>query len=629
MAIDNFLADPAGQTQILVLRLRVFDFALETGTYNSGGVEMALPWATRSSNVHTRLQETYLAWMHSQVQHSPWDVVFLPSLIIRLSQDIDWELLQKDLSNISSRCSGDEESLLGTIAILDSWCEALLRKAWRLKRHTDGPRVISCVESCIGNIQSCLDDYLKVATDISPSRYQVRLSLFRRDFWFWKLMCQGDKTEPLRTSRLDGEKMTLWRYLELAEAVEDFQIQYQCLVWLSLELKPAVVISLPERGFNLWKLTGNKPLTFIILKIWLTQVGHSLPAPRLTRLPALNFSEHKRSETDSIAFAADTNFLADPDLSVTWEPQRNYVHSRYTRTLRRVHYPVVDFSKVVGPDLSGIIAIANIYSRGIELFESVSELEFYKSDFYWWNTHGFTDVVLAMHSYMHPHHDSAGSPKTDTAASKRSIVFKLTAAYLPPAAIAALKLTCRMNFETIAFEAKYHTLDECGRSTITRHLEESREAPLRYRCACCKALYPAHMFKQLTTPYALEDGAPGRVCKWHLGRYSRIVGRLGPRAWLSEALGMMKGVTPWNLSIDLKPRESAPPEQLVVYSQAQSKPLVESIEKVCMHCGKVQAWEPCSCNCESCWYRDVPCTTSYVDDEAELLKGEGVARVLD
>jgi len=70
--------------------------------------------------------------------------------------------------------------------------------------------------------------------------------------------------------------------------------------------------------------------------------------------------------------------------------------------------------------------------------------------------------------------------------------------YLDPAGVVAFKLTCRTAFVSTPVNIKPTglSLTICARSAIRRHVEEALEAPGRFRCALCKALYPKSLFEK-------------------------------------------------------------------------------------------------------------------------------------
>lgn len=171
-------------------------------------------------------------------------------------------------------------------------------------------------------------------------------------------------------------------------------------------------------------------------------------------------------------------------------------------------------------------------------------------------------------------------------------VLYLLADYLPPASIVAAKLTCRALLNTIPVNFAAKTLDRCAGTAIRNHLEESKQAPFRYRCALCKNLYSRALFDKARCldPNDAHSEPPSRVsihdhsiktelqgpriCFWHVPRFVRDLRspdfrkRHGVRTYLDEP-----GV--WTCHI----------------------------ERACMHCGYVIIGRSCTCSCASCGTR--------------------------
>lgn len=531
--------------------------------------ELAIPWTIRRSSGRNAIFESYAAWMHLLSKESPWDAVCIPQLILSPYHRVDWDSIKELLRDVALQDLLDEAAILAAIAILDAWCEALLYKAWERPTEAIDLAVCSCIKFCMKSIEDCFQSYCIIATDTIPVRYQVRLLLHRRDFRLWQLVNRDEDAFPLRTNCVDADETSLWTLLAIAEKAEDFRVQYQCLGWLSLELDRSTMASLMERGFDLWKLSTNTPSYLSMLDNWLKHVS-ILRSQRSTDQPSSDFFSRLRYEMNSNAVGSAVNFIRD---EITLFSVMQLIAFEFHPPLGPRSSQIYDVREVANSSHSGTMAIGSTSAGVQQLIRKVH----CGNGVYWGNTHGLTDLLVTQ-SHAQPHKDPSTGRTFTIQAIKRSVVFKLTAVFLPPAAIVALKLTSRLNFETIEYSSNA-SFDPCARFAIRRHLEESQEAPLRYRCAYCKALYPASMFEQLAT---LDDGGIGRVCKWHSGRYDRVIGGMAP--------------------------------------------VVKSIEKVCMHCGKVQAWEPCRCNCETCWYKDLSCTTTYVDERH--LKREGAAGAL-
>jgi hypothetical protein len=160
--------------------------------------------------------------------------------------------------------------------------------------------------------------------------------------------------------------------------------------------------------------------------------------------------------------------------------------------------------------------------------------------------------------------------------------------FLPPDGTLALKLTHPILYDTIPItpRIKNTTLSDCARLAIRTYLSRPTLKPTHMRCILCKAVYPVSSFRSSNSP-ACETASPDdhtqiiklpqRLCAWHVGRLARIV-NTGPR-----------GKNMW----------------------------VSSMADMCIHCGGVQAWNKCSCRCDSCSFRSVTTYTRYLNNDKE------------
>ncbi|KAF2497943.1 hypothetical protein BU16DRAFT_330171 [Lophium mytilinum] len=160
--------------------------------------------------------------------------------------------------------------------------------------------------------------------------------------------------------------------------------------------------------------------------------------------------------------------------------------------------------------------------------------------------------------------------------------------YLPPDAILALKLT-HPTLNTLLpppLQKRTHPLPRCARLAYLTYLRRPSPTSL-IRCILCKATYPAALFTSAASPACLTAPSsafrnevvelPPRFCAWHVSRLARVV-RVAPgegNGWTSR------------------------------------------VERMCMHCGAVQAWRKCGCGCGSCGVRGVRTYTRWLDNGRE------------
>jgi hypothetical protein len=155
--------------------------------------------------------------------------------------------------------------------------------------------------------------------------------------------------------------------------------------------------------------------------------------------------------------------------------------------------------------------------------------------------------------------------------------------FLAPDAVLALKLTHRKFNDTLLFllHLKHEPFSECAHLAIRTNLSQPKSNPSHLRCILCKKVYPISLFG--SSPMPLEANAhqtdvvelPQKMCSWHVGRLVRIVdtGPGGRDEWTSD------------------------------------------MGEMCMHCGAIQGWGRCDCDCDSCAIRLVRTYTRYLNDK--------------
>jgi hypothetical protein len=163
--------------------------------------------------------------------------------------------------------------------------------------------------------------------------------------------------------------------------------------------------------------------------------------------------------------------------------------------------------------------------------------------------------------------------------------------FLAPDGILALKLTHRKFNETLPFSSLKNTsFSECAHLAIRNYLSRPNSNPSHLRCIFCKQVYPVSLFKSSSSPACVpvswEENCeqtevvelPQRLCSWHVGRLARVVHterEVGMNDWTSH------------------------------------------MDEMCMHCGAVQSWAKCGCDCDSCAMRLVRTYTRYLNNKNE------------
>jgi hypothetical protein len=158
--------------------------------------------------------------------------------------------------------------------------------------------------------------------------------------------------------------------------------------------------------------------------------------------------------------------------------------------------------------------------------------------------------------------------------------------HLPPDAVVALKLTCHALYERVLLEKvpKNTTLSRCERLAISAYLSKDHST---LRCIRCKSIYPINSFKSSNSPACVSASIRGdaqqievvellpRICNLHVGALARFVDTKqgGRDEWASK------------------------------------------MDRMCMHCGAVQGWMKCNCNCKTCCVRPVRTYTRYISNK--------------
>jgi hypothetical protein len=161
--------------------------------------------------------------------------------------------------------------------------------------------------------------------------------------------------------------------------------------------------------------------------------------------------------------------------------------------------------------------------------------------------------------------------------------------HLPLDGTVALKLSHRLlnNSLPLTPRLRNQTPSHCARLAVRSYLAKPSQTHLR--CILCKAVYPLKSFQSSSSPNCRSSSPetnaqdvkvvelPPRLCAWHIGRLVRIV-RTEP-----------SGRNEW----------------------------VDSCEEMCMHCGAIQAWAKCECQCDSCGFWDVTAYTRFLNNDVE------------
>ena len=165
-------------------------------------------------------------------------------------------------------------------------------------------------------------------------------------------------------------------------------------------------------------------------------------------------------------------------------------------------------------------------------------------------------------------------------------------AYLPIDGLVALKLAHRIIHSRVHINPQSwstNRISRCTRLAIRTHLAPPDPAPARKWCILCWNSYPASMFRSSSSPrcprrsLVQQDSEvevlelPPRMCCWHIGRLTRLVSNApnGEDEWVS------------------------------------------CFELVCMHCGSVQGWRKCDCDCDSCAFRTVRTYTRFLSKDTK------------
>jgi hypothetical protein len=164
--------------------------------------------------------------------------------------------------------------------------------------------------------------------------------------------------------------------------------------------------------------------------------------------------------------------------------------------------------------------------------------------------------------------------------------------FLAPDGILALKLTHRKFNETLPFspQLKNTPFSDCAHLAIRNYLSRPNLNPSHLRCMFCKKVYPASLFRSSSSPACVpvsweEDveqtevvELPQRLCSWHVGRLTQVIHTERDKGW-----------NEWTSVMD----------------------------EMCMHCGAIQGWAKCDCDCDSCAIRPVRTYTRYLDNDDE------------
>jgi hypothetical protein len=165
-------------------------------------------------------------------------------------------------------------------------------------------------------------------------------------------------------------------------------------------------------------------------------------------------------------------------------------------------------------------------------------------------------------------------------------------AYLPVDALLALKLVHRFVNARVRIDPQSwptHKISLCARLAIRTYLALPDPAPTQEWCILCHEKYPTSMFCSSSSPictrrsHIQQDSAvdvlelPPRVCCWHAGRLTRLV-------------------------------KNAPDRR---------DEWVSCLELMCMHCGSIQGWKKCHCDCDSCAFRTVCTYTRFLNKDTK------------
>jgi hypothetical protein len=165
-------------------------------------------------------------------------------------------------------------------------------------------------------------------------------------------------------------------------------------------------------------------------------------------------------------------------------------------------------------------------------------------------------------------------------------LIRIVGNHLTPDGILALKLTCRYLYPRLLLEEQLEStqLSRCERLTILAYLFKDHST---LRCIRCKSIYPISSFKSSNSPACVsasirEDAQqfevvelPSRMCNLHVAALARFVDT----------------------------------------EQGGRDEWVSNMDKMCMHCGAVQGWTKCDCNCGTCCVRPVRTYTRYISNK--------------
>lgn len=159
-------------------------------------------------------------------------------------------------------------------------------------------------------------------------------------------------------------------------------------------------------------------------------------------------------------------------------------------------------------------------------------------------------------------------------------LIRIISNHLPPDGVLALTLTCRDLYGSVLLEERLKNtrLSRCERLATLAYLSKDLNS---LRCIRCKAYYPVSSFTSSNSPACLSGQQievvelPPRMCSHHVGSLSRFVDteQGGRDEWVSHT------------------------------------------DKMCMHCGAVQGWGKCDCNCQTCCWRLVRTYTRYISNQ--------------
>lgn len=171
----------------------------------------------------------------------------------------------------------------------------------------------------------------------------------------------------------------------------------------------------------------------------------------------------------------------------------------------------------------------------------------------------------------------------------------IIADYLPVDAVLAMRFTHSRLYRSLLLlsRLKSKPISDCSSLAIRTYLAK-RTQRSHVRCISCKTTFPTNFFNSANSPLCtpiVNVGShtptevlelPPRLCPWHVDRLVRTI-KTGPG-----------GRDEW----------------------------VSHMNRMCMHanCGKVQEWESCDCECDTCFDRPVRTYTRYLSDGKEVQK---------